>query len=159
MLENPPVIARNRRGPKLVRFGVFGSLSDTSSPSARSDRIMIAPCDPAKDSHEPLRSSQPRCAAQLTSAGAVSDRNPAMTPMEKHPRKRTALLTFMPTYFSRQRALVNTARIYRHSLRLIVFVKALVTDEHVDNAGGALCISSGDRPSHPHVFSPFSPFR
>jgi len=106
------VIARNRRGPKLVRFGVFGSLSDTSSPSARSDRIMIAPFDPAKDSHEPLRSSQPRCAAQLTSAGAVSDRNPAMTPMEKHPRKRTALLRFMPTYFSRQRALVNTSRTY-----------------------------------------------
>jgi hypothetical protein len=34
-----------------------------------------------------------QCAAQLTSAGAVSERKPAMIPMEKHPRYRTALLT------------------------------------------------------------------
>src|SRR5207245_10535635 len=95
MLENPPVIIRNTRGPRLVRFGVFGSLSATSSASARDDRIMIAALEPRKDNHEPLRSSHPRCAAQLTNAGAVSERNPAMIPIEKHPRYRTALLTFM----------------------------------------------------------------
>src|SRR5579864_5082041 len=110
MLDNPPVIARNTRGPRSVRFGVFGSLSATSSQSARNDRIMIAARKPKKDSQEPLRSSHPRCAAQLTTAGAVSERNPAMIPMEKHPRYRTALLTFMPAYFSRKRALVNTSR-------------------------------------------------
>src|SRR5579864_5325555 len=107
MLEKPPLTARNTRGTGSVRFGVFGSLSATSSASARDDRIMIAALEPRKDSHEPLRSSHPRWAAQLTSAGAVSERNPAMTPREKHPRNRTALLTFMPAYFSRKRALVN----------------------------------------------------
>jgi hypothetical protein len=56
---------------------------------------MIALLEPKKDSHEPLRSSHPRCAAQLTNAGAVSERNPAMIPREKQPRYRTALLTFM----------------------------------------------------------------
>jgi len=107
MLENPPVIARNTRGPRLVRFGVFGSLSATSSPSARRDRTMVAALEPRKDSLEPLRSSHPRCAAQLTSAGAVSERNPTMIPMEKHPRYRTALPAFMPAHFSRKRALVK----------------------------------------------------
>ena len=72
---------------------------------------MIAVLDPTKDSREPLRSSHPRCAAQLTSAGAVSERNPAMTPMEKQPTNRTALLTFMPDYFRRKCALVNTSRL------------------------------------------------
>jgi hypothetical protein len=64
---------------------------------------MVAALEPKKDSHEPLRSSHPRRAAQLTSAGAVSERNPAMIPMEKHPRYRTALLTFMTAYFSGKR--------------------------------------------------------
>src|SRR4029077_15061794 len=117
MLENPPVITRNARGTGLVRFGVFGSLSATSSASARADRIMVAALEPKEDSHEPLRSSHPRCAAQLTSAGAVSERNPAMTPREKQPRYRTALLTFMPAYSSRTRALVKPSR-------LILFVGA-----------------------------------
>ena len=67
---------------------------------------MIAVLEPKKDSHEPLRSSHPRRAAQLTSAGAVSERNPAMTPMEKQPRYRTALLTFMPVHSSCKGALV-----------------------------------------------------
>ena len=97
----------NTRGAGLVRFGVFGSLSATTSASARDDRIMIAVHEPKKDIHEPLRSSHPRCAAQLTNAGAVSERNPAMTPMEKHPRYRTALLTFMPAYSSRKPGLVK----------------------------------------------------
>ena len=101
------MIARNTRGPRSVRLGIWGSLSATSSASARSDRIMVAVLEPRKDSHEPLRSSHPRCAAQLTSAGAVSERNPAMIPMEKHPRYRTPLLTFMPAHFSPKRALVK----------------------------------------------------
>src|SRR4029077_1605981 len=101
MLEKPPLIARNTRGPRLVRFGVFGSLSATSSASAKDDRIMIAAREPKKDSLEPLRAKHPRCAAQLTRAGAVSERKPAMTPREKQPRSRIALLTFMTAYFSR----------------------------------------------------------
>ena len=68
------MITRNARGTGLVRFGVFGSLSATSSASARGDMIMIAALEPKKDSHEPLRSSHPRWAPQLTSAGAVTKR-------------------------------------------------------------------------------------
>src|SRR6266478_3352198 len=122
MLENPPVIIRNTRGPRSVRFGVFGSLSATSSPSARSDRIMVAALEPRKDSHELLRSSHPRWAAQLTSAGAVSERNPAKIPMAKHPRYRTDLSTFMPAYFSRMPALVKKSRLCRQSLYCLVFL-------------------------------------
>lgn len=34
-----------------------------------------------------------------------------MTPMEKHPTNITALLTFMPNYFSRKRTLVKKSRL------------------------------------------------
>jgi len=101
------VIARNTRGTGSVRFGVFGSLSATISPSARSDRIVAAPLQPKKDGDEPLRSNHPRCAAKLTGAGAVNERSPPMIPMEKHPRHRTALSTLMPAYFSRKLGLVK----------------------------------------------------
>lgn len=136
------MIARNTRGPGSIRFDILGSLSATSSPSARSDRTMVAALDPAKDSHEPLRSSHPRRAAQLTSAGAVSDRNPAMTPIEKHPRNKTALLTFITGYFSRKCALVNTSG----SAAVVYFPTAMdyhycgvISYRHLEDSLGTTC--------------------
>src|SRR3990170_3347020 len=65
----------------MGRFGGVGSLSATSSATARLEKIATAAVDPMSANGEPWRSSQPRCVAQLPAAGAVSDRKPATKPM------------------------------------------------------------------------------
>jgi hypothetical protein len=45
------------------------------------ENIPTAAVDPMKARGEPCRSSHPKCAAQLTAAGAVRERRPATKPM------------------------------------------------------------------------------
>src|SRR6185295_1769715 len=68
-------------GAGLVRLGVAGSLSLTSSATASAARIYAAAVDPRKARWEFCRLIQPQRAAQLTVAGAVRERRPAITPM------------------------------------------------------------------------------
>ena len=66
-----------------VRAGVLGSLSVTSSATARTVRITTVMTLAIQDAHVECRLIQPRKAAQATTAGAVSERNPATTPINK----------------------------------------------------------------------------
>jgi hypothetical protein len=69
------------KDPGRVRLGVRGSLSATSSATAKNERMTTTTVDPIKEKGEPWSSSQPSQAAQLTAAGAVRERNPATSPM------------------------------------------------------------------------------
>src|ERR1700687_1841702 len=70
-------------GSGLVRFGTKGSLSAISSPRPSAEIIYIVIAEPSRARRESRRSSQWRYAAQLTAAGAVSERKPATTPIPK----------------------------------------------------------------------------
>src|SRR5215216_3280043 len=85
-----PMTIRAINGPGVVRFGVMGSRSATYSATARMEKIATAAVDPMNARGEPLRSSHPRCAAQLTAAGAVSERKPATNPIPAA-RRRTGV--------------------------------------------------------------------
>jgi hypothetical protein len=78
---NPPIkiLAINPGG--AVRLGVFGSLSVTSSTNAKIVKITAAVAVPI---HERGLGtfSQPKCAAQAVTAGAVRDRSPAKNPIK-----------------------------------------------------------------------------
>src|SRR4029077_8278121 len=81
----PPVNMRTIKPSGDVRFGVFGSLSAMSSATASTLRSTTAGIEPISASG---RSSfnQPRCTAQATIAGGVSERRPAKTPIKKESR-------------------------------------------------------------------------
>ena len=76
-----PVTMRAPNPGGAFRLGVVGSLSATSSASARAVRIHGVRADPRKARPVDVRLSQPARAAQLTAAGAVMPRSPAMTPI------------------------------------------------------------------------------
>ena len=79
---------RTMRAPNCtgtVRLGVEGSWSVTSSTSASSVRIHGGRRAQERQAVR-RRSSHPRCAAQLTAAGAVIARSPATTPIRSERR-------------------------------------------------------------------------
>src|SRR4029079_841888 len=80
----PPDIApdqsRATKGPGLVRAGVLGSLSPTSSPSASAENTQAVTGSPRNESSGPSSRSRPSRAAQATKAGAVIVRRPATAP-------------------------------------------------------------------------------
>src|SRR6266480_3706842 len=79
--QRPPMRMRASKGTREVRLGVLGILSAINSPIANSERIATATVDPINARDELCRFNQPRWAAQLTAAGAVSERNPATSPI------------------------------------------------------------------------------
>src|SRR6266498_149789 len=79
--DSPPITIRAINDGSAVRLGVWGSLSLTYSAIAPSENIATATADPMNDKGESCRFSQPRKAAQLTTAGAVRARSPATIPM------------------------------------------------------------------------------
>ena len=79
--QKPPAQIRASNGMTEIRLGVFGNLSATSSPIARSERTTTAVVDPTKASGDPCKLSQPRCAAHATTAGGAKVRNPAAIPI------------------------------------------------------------------------------
>jgi hypothetical protein len=81
--------ARHDPGSELDRHRAVrrgGELIVTSSARASSVRIQRAQTLPRNASQVPLRSSQPRCAAQHTIAGAAMERNPATIPISNASR-------------------------------------------------------------------------
>src|SRR5260370_3915450 len=64
-------------------LGVFGSLSAINSPIASTLKMYGVAAQPRNASQVFARCSQQRRAAQLTTAGAVSERSPAITPIRK----------------------------------------------------------------------------
>src|SRR5579872_5216177 len=64
-----------------VRLGVEGNLSAMSSAMASTVNIATAAVDPIKARRVPARLSQPRCAAQALTAGAVKERMPDTMPI------------------------------------------------------------------------------
>ena len=75
------------KGTGAVRFGIIGSLSATNSPIASTENIPTAVVDPMNASGDPCRFNQPRYAPHATTAGAVSERNPATIPIPRAKRK------------------------------------------------------------------------
>src|SRR6266404_3621223 len=86
---------RASKGAGAVRFGVLGNLSATNSPIARSENIAAANVDPIKARGEVCRFNHPRWAAQLTTAGAISERKPETTPIPTANAKRQCRLIMM----------------------------------------------------------------
>src|SRR5262249_8282355 len=78
---NPPVTSRAMKPMGALRLGVVGSLSTISSAIAQRLRTYGVAANPRKASGVVSSRSQPRRAAQLTTAGAVIERSPAMTPI------------------------------------------------------------------------------
>ena len=66
-----------------VRAGVFGSLSAISSATAKIVKTTSATERSMKASLVPAKFNQPRCAAQQTAAGGVSERNPVRQPSRR----------------------------------------------------------------------------
>src|SRR5271167_2356267 len=81
--QRAPITMRVPNGTGVVRLGVAGSLSFTSSAIARSVMITTVTVDPRNARCESWRFIQPRCAAQQATAGAVIARKPAITPIAK----------------------------------------------------------------------------
>jgi hypothetical protein len=79
---NPPITIRAINPGGDVRFGVFGSLSATSSTIARSVKIATDGSEPIRESG-PWSRSQPKYTAQAVVAGAISERSPAKNPIRK----------------------------------------------------------------------------
>ncbi len=75
-----PVTIRAIRPMGAVRFGVFGSLSTTSSTIASTVRSATAGVDPITERGRSI-TSQPRWTAHAVTAGAVSERSPANNPI------------------------------------------------------------------------------
>ena len=76
----------------VVRAGVFGSLSAISSMTAKSVRTMSVTGRSIKASLLPAKSSQPRYAAQPTTAGAVSERSPVRLPRRRQKRSNVMIV-------------------------------------------------------------------
>src|SRR6516225_1768404 len=91
--EKPPAINRAAKIGGAVRAGVLGSLSLTSSPTARTVRTITVIRLATQDAQVWSKSIQPRNAAQATTAGAVSERNPATTPINKAISRTSACVT------------------------------------------------------------------
>src|ERR1700757_5153532 len=89
----PPVTMRAANDGAAVRAGVLGSLSATSSPTARTVSTTTVIRLATQDAHVPCRLIQRRKAAQATTVGAVSERNPATTPINKAISTTTACVT------------------------------------------------------------------
>jgi hypothetical protein len=86
-----------------VRAGVFGSLSAISSMAAKTVRTMSVTGRSMKASLVPAKSSQPRFAAQQTTAGAVSERSPVRLPRRRQKRSKVmivAMRLFGRPYFN-----------------------------------------------------------
>ena len=77
---NPPVTTRAIRPVGAVRLGVVGNLSTTSSRIANSVRSATAGVEPMRERGRSIF-SRPRCTAHAVTAGAVSERSPANTPI------------------------------------------------------------------------------
>ena len=76
-----------------MRLGVLGNLSVINSTTANTAKIMTAAVDPINAKRDPARFSQPRCAAQATTAGAVKDRIPETMPIANaRPKTRVVLM-------------------------------------------------------------------
>src|SRR4051812_35702848 len=94
---NPPKMIRTANTGVAVRGGVLGSLSLTSSATARMLRITTVTMFPIHDAQVWLRLIQFRKAAQATAAGAVTDRKPATTPINRaNSRTRTCVTAIPP---------------------------------------------------------------
>src|SRR5437762_8394554 len=81
--DRAPDRMRAPNPPGALRLGAEGSWSMTSSTNASTVNIPTAQTEPMKASGVPASRSQPRWAAQLTAAGAVKVRRPAMTPIRR----------------------------------------------------------------------------
>src|SRR5580698_4812842 len=79
--ESAPQIKRAISPTGAVRLGVEGSLSEISSAMASTVKMAPAAVDPMNASRVPARLSQPRCAAQAVTAGAVNERIPDTMPI------------------------------------------------------------------------------
>src|ERR1700747_89368 len=90
---NPPMMIRVAKIGGAVRAGVLGSLSLTSSPTARTLMTIAVMSLAIQDAQVACRLIQPRKAAQATTAGAVSERNPATTPISKAINRTSACVT------------------------------------------------------------------
>src|SRR5579872_6265803 len=84
--QSPPKTNRAIKPGGLVRLGVEGSLSATSSTSASTVNTAAAAVDPMKARLVLERFSQFRCAAHATAAGAVKERKPEATPIDNASR-------------------------------------------------------------------------
>jgi hypothetical protein len=81
--ERAPQIKRAISPTGAVRLGVEGSLSVMISRIASTVNIATAAVEPMNASRVPARLSQPRCAAQAVTAGAVKERIPDTIPIAK----------------------------------------------------------------------------
>src|SRR5271168_1261590 len=79
--ERAPQIKRTVSPTGAVRLGVEGSLSVMSSAMASTVKMATAAVDPINARWVPARLSQPRCAAQAVTAGAVRERIPETMPI------------------------------------------------------------------------------
>src|SRR4029077_10462437 len=75
-----------------VRGGAFGSFSAINSTTAKSVRTMSVTGRSMKASLVPAKFSQPRCAAQQTTAGAVSERSPVRQPRRRQKRSKVMIV-------------------------------------------------------------------
>jgi hypothetical protein len=82
-----PVTMRAPNGPGAVRAPIFDVLSAKSSPMASTVKMPTAIGLARNARGDPARFSQPRCAAQQTTAGGVRERRPQATPMSKQSKK------------------------------------------------------------------------
>src|ERR1700736_4840575 len=80
---NAPVMIRTANTGGAVRDGVLGSLSLTSSATAKRLRITTVTMLPTQDAHVCSKLNQLRYAAHDTTAGAVRERDPATTPINR----------------------------------------------------------------------------
>src|SRR5690349_10546346 len=115
----PPDIApdtsRATNGPGLVRAGVLGSLSPTSSPSASAVNTQAVTGRPKNDRRVPSRRSRPRWAAQATKASGVIVRRPATAPIKNAERGRAIPVRLGPARGRRGRTeLVFVIRVAPH---------------------------------------------
>ena len=78
-----PVTIRAESPTAAVRAGVLGSWSATNSTSANTLKMTTAQIEPMNANGESCRWSQPECAAHAPTAGAVSERRPATTPIPR----------------------------------------------------------------------------
>ena len=81
--ENAPVTSRAPNCIGTRRLGVLGSWSVTNSPSARMVSTATVIGCATHSAHVPSRSIQPSAPAHATTAGAVSARKPATTPISR----------------------------------------------------------------------------
>ncbi len=88
-----PRTIRAIRPRGAVRAGVFGSLSAISSTTASSVRTMRVTGRSKKANSVPAKCNQPRCAAQQTTAGGVSERSPVRQPRRKQKQRKSKVMT------------------------------------------------------------------